>query len=479
VTSPRARYRLDAGVRVTDGGRTLIGGSPLRILRLTDVGAALVEDIRCGRELASSSSSAAGLLARLVSIGAAHPQPQPRPARPGEVSVVVPTFDHDRGLRATLAALRLTAPDLPVVVVDDGGPKPAATEAIAAQHGATLVRHRSNRGPAAARNTGLARVATPLVVFVDAGCEPQADWLGPLLALLDLSDVAMVAPRIVGRGGDSAVARYEAARSPLDRGAEPGPVRPNTRVPFVPAACLAGSCDVLRSVGGFSEDLRVGEDVDLVWRLVEAGQEVRYEPAARVVHDHRTTAAGMLRRRFAYGTSAALLHERHPGSVRPVAVGTWSVAMWAAAAIGSPSATALIVAGSTGALARRLHALDEPLREAARLALTGNLIAGRAIADALVRAWWPLTALAACTSRRARPAAIAAATLPAVASWLRLRPDVDPARWLVLSLADDVAYATGVWDGCVRRRTVGPLSPELSNWPGRRPAVTTTHGGIP
>jgi mycofactocin system glycosyltransferase len=295
-----------------------------------------------------------------------------------------------------------------------------------------------------------------------------------LVALLDLAGVALVAPRIVGRAGGSALARFEAARSPLDRGAEPGPVRPNTRVPFVPAACMAARCDVMRGIGGFSEDLRVGEDVDLVWRLVEAGHAVRYEPAAHVIHDHRTSATGLLRRRFAYGTSAALLHQRHPGSVRPLGVGSWSVTMWAAAAAGRPVAAAMVAAATTGALARRLHLLDKPLREAARIAFTGNVVAGRAIADALVRAWWPLTAVAACTSRRARRAALAAATLPAVASWLRLRPDVDPARWLAFSLADDVAYATGVWDGCLRQRTLGPLLPKLSNWPGRRAAVVTS-----
>ena len=38
----------------------------------------------------------------------------------------------------------------------------------------------------------------------------------------------------------------------------------------------------LEQLGGFAEDLRFGEDVDLVWRLVEAGHRVRYDP--RSVH---------------------------------------------------------------------------------------------------------------------------------------------------------------------------------------------------
>src|SRR3546814_9526624 len=38
---------------------------------------------------------------------------------------------------------------------------------------------------------------------------------------------------------------------------------------------------------GFAEDLRVGEDVDLVWRLVAAENRVRYEPAVTAGHDVR------------------------------------------------------------------------------------------------------------------------------------------------------------------------------------------------
>lgn len=474
---PSLRYTFDRSVRFTDSGRVLIGGSPLRILRLSERGAALAGELRRSEAHDPLPPASARLVERLVTIGALHPRPQPRAPRPGELTVVIPAFNDDSALATTLAALARTAPGTPVVVVDDGGSNPDHTAAIAQSGGATVLRHGFNRGPAAARNTGLAEVSSPLVVFVDAGCQPQHGWLGPLLALLDLDGVALVAPRIVGRCEDRSVtARYEAARSPLDRGDEPGPVRPNTRIPYVPAACLAGRVEALREAGGFPEELRVGEDVDLVWRLAEDGSTVRYEPASRVAHDHRTCLVELLRRRFAYGTSAASLHRRHSGSVRPLGVSAWSVALWAALAAGKPRVATALAAGTTGALSRRLGALEHPLAEAARLAGSGNVMAGRAIADALVRAWWPLTLLIACTSRRARRAGLAAVTIPALVEWIRLRPELDPLRWTVLRAADDVAYATGVWDGCIRQHTIGPLVPDLSNWPGRRSAVVAAPG---
>src|SRR5262249_56874482 len=66
---------------------------------------------------------------------------------------------------------------------------------------------------------------------------------------------------------------------------------------------------------GFAEDMPVGEDVDFVWRLAAAGWHVRYEPRAAVGHQHRVRLGDWLRRRRDYGTSAAPLGLRHPGTV--------------------------------------------------------------------------------------------------------------------------------------------------------------------
>ncbi|WP_442940273.1 glycosyltransferase family 2 protein [Nocardioides sp. B-3] len=53
-------------------------------------------------------------------------------------------------------------PSVPVIVVDDGSRDPSAIARVTADHGARLVVHDVNRGPAAARNTGLRHVATPV-----------------------------------------------------------------------------------------------------------------------------------------------------------------------------------------------------------------------------------------------------------------------------------------------------------------------------
>jgi hypothetical protein len=34
-------------------------------------------------------------------------------------------------------------------------------------------------------------------------------------------------------------------------------------------------------------------------------------------------------------------------------------------------------------------------------------------------------------------------------------------RWCVSAVADDVAYGAGVWWGCIRDRTLGPVVPRV------------------
>ncbi len=70
-------------------------------------------------------------------------------------------------------------------------------------------------------------------------------------------------------------------------------------------------------------------------------------------------------------------------------------------------------------------------------------------------------ALAAGALRSRRGAAVAAllVLLPPAVEWWRRRPGLDPLRWAAASIADDLAYGAGVWAGCLRSRSFGPLVP--------------------
>ena len=491
TTSPdpvsNSRLRLDPSVRRIDQGRVLIGGSPTRLFRLSAAGASVVERLMGGSAV-GESSAARRLARRLLDGGLAHPVVEPSGARADQVTVVIPTLGRPPGLAATLAALAVgDARPARVVVVDDGSSvaDAAAIAQVARAAGAELVRRDLTGGPAAARNSGLAVVSTPLVAFVDGEVEPKANWLTYLLPHFADPAVMAVAPRVLPSVGasDRATApgsmadllgRFERSRSPLDLGPAEARVAPRTRVAYVPTTALVVRVPALTEIGGFDEALQFGEDVDLVWRLVEAGGTVRYEPAASVRHPIRPDLGAWLRQRFDYGSSSAPLSARHPDALAPVSVSVWSAAAWALVATGFPIAGVAVGAAASAQLPARLGALDHPWVEGLRLAGGGTWAAWRPLSSAVTRTWWPIAIGAALVSRRARRAVVAAALVPALVDWSKSDRALDPVRYTALRVADDLAYGAGVWAGCWQHRTIEPLRPDLHSWPGRAAAVEPT-----
>jgi mycofactocin glycosyltransferase len=440
----------------------LLGGSPLRLFRMSERARQLVARWKAGAPV--GSGRAAQLLARrLVSSGAFAPRPGDGALGPSDVTVVVPVRDRPGQLDRVLGALR----GMDCIVVDDASADTGATKEIAERHGARFVGLAVNVGPAGARNAGLAGVHSPLVAFVDSDCVPRDGWLGPLLGHFDDPLVAAVAPRIVPVPGGKADGRAPVVpHSSLDRGALAGTVRPGSRIPFVPSAALLVRVDAASGPDLFDATLRGGEDVDLVWRLVEAGWDVRYEPASTVAHDGPGSLWSFLTRRAFYGTTAAPLARRHTDALAPVHVSGWSLAVWTLAWARRPLLAQAVLAASVVILARRLRGLvRDPVAVAAHIAGGGTTRAALPALGSLARAWSPALVLGL-AFRRTRRASALALILPALDDWSSERDGADPVRAAALHVADDVAYGGGVWLGCVRERTLVPLIPRIS-WRSR------------
>jgi len=335
------------------GPDVLFGGSPPRLLRLNAAGVLALQELRAGPV---GSPDSGRLARRLTDTGLAHPRPPARP-RPAEVTVVIPVRDRPAGLDRCLAAL---GPGYPVIVVDDGSADPDATARACARHGARLVRRPVPGGPGPARNDGLALAATPLVAFLDSDCVAGPDWIAGIAAHFADPMVGAVAPRVRGVTGRSAVGRYLAARAPVDLGPREARVAPLTRLSYVPTAALLARRDAVAA--GFDPGLRYGEDVDLIWRMIDAGWRVRYDPGAEVGHVEPDRWVTVLARRFRYGSSAAPLARRHPGRVPPLIVQAWPGAAAGALLARRPVTALAAYAVGTGQLVWLLRGWDVPAR---------------------------------------------------------------------------------------------------------------------
>lgn len=464
----QVRLELDSNVRRGSNGTALMGGSPFRLVRLSVAGSLLLDDWLAGRDV-DSTVETEELRDRLTRAGIVHPVPM------GDgpllsIGFVVPVYDDAAGLAGLLVALRSEFADAEIVVVDDASPDGSEIAAVAAGHRAELVRLAVNNGPAAARNVGWRRLLDPaavssvrpdVVVFVDADVVPTAGALRTMLAHFADETVAAVAPRVRSMAGLDKIAAYEADNSPLDLGPHPAIVFPGTRISYVPSATLAVRTATLETADGFYEGMRYGEDVDFVWRLVDEGQLVRYEPAAVVDHRNRTSLTGFARQRFVYGSSAAALAGRHGEKVAPLQLPANVVVTTLAAIFGGRkirNLALLATAAGIVPLARKLTGkVDAPIPEAARLTVMTHGYALHGLAAAATRTWAPFLLLAV----RTRRTLAAALIVPALIDWLRDRPASDPVTQIAFRALDHGSYCAGVWSGVLRKRSVAALLPNV------------------
>ncbi len=455
--------------------RHLMGGTPPRLISVSERGAAAVRGWFAGHPIGANRRHQ-DLARRLVEAGMAHidygaSSPVDFEADPAgsddgagttepAFSVVIPVRDDADGVRATLQCLRSAhgrRPLAKVVVVDDGS-SPALEPSLLLEAGPpelVVLRNDRPRGPAAARNHGAAITFSPIVAFIDAGVTFDPTdftrlfrwWPEPVVA---------VAPRVRSRPDPGLVARYERARSPLDMGSVPSLVGPKRAVPYVPSTFLAVHRAALATAGGFDESLRFGEDVDLVWRLSDLGW-VQYRADVAVCHPPRPTVGRLMRQRFQYGSSAAALGRRHGAAVTPFRL-QWSALGAILTLTGRPLVAVAAMAATALRLRSRLSSLPDPGAMAAVVVSRAWWHQLNGLASALARPWWPLLGLGVLwppTRRRCTAVAMAAVGRRLVDRNDTPSPIID----LPLGALDDLSYGAGVWAGAVRFGTAVPLLP--------------------
>jgi glycosyltransferase involved in cell wall biosynthesis len=220
-----------------------------------------------------------------------------------EVSVVVPTRDRPAALERCLTALaRQTAPQLEVIVVDDGSDDPAAVRAVVARAapGARLVRG-TGEGPAGARNIGLRAASGAVVCFTDDDCMPRPEWAQRLAAACGTSGAAAGTTRADEAAGSAAAASQlithlltvtslDAARGALG---------------FAPSCNLACAAPLARRLPFDTSFAHPGgEDRDWCARLARAGATLRFVPDAVVLHRPQLGVRALLRQQRRYGRGA-------------------------------------------------------------------------------------------------------------------------------------------------------------------------------
>ena len=401
------------------------------------------------------------------------------PAAPS-VSVIIPTLDRAEELDeclAAVAALDYPAGRLEGIVVDDGSTDSAAVAGVAATHDARLLVNESNRGPAHSRNRAAETATGDILAFVDSDCVPEPGWLRDLTPYFAWDEVGAVGGRTLGYFTESRLDRYEEVSSPLDMGRHLQLKAKGADTFYVPTCNLLVRRSTYEAVGGLREDLRVGEDVDLCWRLRATGAYLVYAPEGIVRHKHRDRMTTMLRRRAQYGTSEATLYALHPDKRKRFPLAP------------APLATVALVSAALLRLKPRLLPLSlapllwDGMRRRSRLSKAGVDMPAAALWTSVLRGhlsmlyfvYFHLTryylgplAVAGAVTPGAWALEAAAVVYSSGVDYSTRKPRLSFPVYLVCYLAEHAAYQAGVVRGCLRERSFRSYLPvfERQHAPG-------------
>ena len=226
--------------------------------------------------------------------------------------VIVAYGPHDR-LRRCLLSLQAHPPTRAyTVTVVDNGCDPRTEAAVASvSPSATVISPRANLGFTRATNIGIRRGRSGHVLLLNPDTEVYPGTLDRLAAVLDeRPEVAVVGPRLVRPDGSfdhaarrsfptvlGAIGHFLGIGRLVDRGplaqyrapdVESGPVE------AINGAFMLARRSALESIGLLDKSYWMYmEDLDLLYRLKEAGWVTWYEPAALALHVKRGTTAGL------------------------------------------------------------------------------------------------------------------------------------------------------------------------------------------
>jgi N-acetylglucosaminyl-diphospho-decaprenol L-rhamnosyltransferase len=221
-----------------------------------------------------------------------------------KAALLIVNYNTAGDLRRCLDSVCRVLGEVETIVVDNGSTDGSREMVSSAFPGVRLVDNPGNPGYASACNRGIAATAQPYIFVLNSDVEFLEDGLDALLDYMETApDIAALGPMVLNSDGSLQMScrRFPTMLENVMHGflGEIWPGNPSTRAYQMKRLCrdepsevdwVSGAAMLLRreaalGVSGFDEAyFMYVEDVDLCWRLREAGYRVVYHPAVRVLH---------------------------------------------------------------------------------------------------------------------------------------------------------------------------------------------------
>ncbi len=389
-----------------------------------------------------------------------------------DVTVIVPVRNRPEEIRACLASLQnldYPAHKLEIIVVDDASDDDTP-QVVRQFSDARLIVMEQHRQASYCRNHAARAARGEVLAFIDSDCLADSTWLKELVPAFRDPSLGALGGWVDAASVRNGLDRYEKVKSALKMGSWFKRTEQAERFFYVPACNFLVRKEAFLGLGGFRESLHVGEDVDLCWRLQDAGHSLEYRPMGRVLHRHRNRIGAFCKRRFEYGTSEPTLQRLHTGRVKTLYLPWTESLFWMSILFSWVLGTAVPLFFGAGLL------LVHGARKYRLLKSRGVIIAPYRVYLSIVRGY--LAFVYHCCSFISRyylivlpvilPVAPLAAAVMAgmhlsagMVEYAVRKPPLNPVVFLVFFTLEQASYQSGVWYECIRSTNYRPVLPRI------------------
>jgi GT2 family glycosyltransferase len=223
------------------------------------------------------------------------------------VTLAVCTANRPESLARTLRSLEAQRPPAREILVVDNGSDSATAQLIARDFPQVRLVRAPIPGLDFARNRAVQEARSDVLIFLDDDAVADPDWAATIAETMSEPSVGACTGRVEPLMLESAAQKMFEANGGFSRGVTSIRLPRDRKLPLhgrrapliawavsVGSGCsLAVRRDAVRAIGGFDEALDLGSalpgggDHDILWRLLQAGYQVVYEPRAVARHEHR------------------------------------------------------------------------------------------------------------------------------------------------------------------------------------------------
>lgn len=230
------------------------------------------------------------------------------------VSIIVPAYNEERVIEATLRSLLNSDYDNFEIIVIDDGSQDRTSEVVREHFGEQpLVRlfTEPNAGKAAALNLGLRHAKGDVIVALDADTQFPGNTIRMLARRFVDPEIGAVAGNAKVGNRINIVTRWQALEYITSQNMDRRAFASLNCITVVPGSVGAWRRDLIEICGGFSADT-LAEDQDLTLRIRKLGYKIGYEESAIgwTEAPHSLKMLARQRFRWAYGTLQCLWKHR-------------------------------------------------------------------------------------------------------------------------------------------------------------------------